>query len=118
MSTENFETLLKDYSPDERLKKGDLIRGKIIFMNSDYVVVSRGLGLKSESAIPIQEFKNAEGNVDVSVGDMMDFYLECVEDGLGETQLSFIKAKKQAVWKKLQTIKEKKIIGRLNQQKP
>jgi small subunit ribosomal protein S1 len=59
-------------------------------------------GLKSEGAIPVEEFLNEKGEVAVSVGDLVDVSLETLEDGFGATQLSRDKAKAAEAWIKLE----------------
>ncbi|MEW2959707.1 30S ribosomal protein S1, partial [Stenotrophomonas maltophilia] len=55
-------------------------------------------GLKSESAIPAEQFKNAQGELEIQVGDEVDVALDAVEDGFGETLLSREKAKRHEAW--------------------
>lgn len=79
---------------------GTLIVGDVIDITDDYVIVNAGL--KSESVISIEQFKNAQGECEVKVGDEVEVILEAVENGNGETKLSREKAKRAEVWRQLE----------------
>ncbi len=91
-----FEESLKTFS----MVPGTLVTGEVIEITNDYVVVNAGL--KSESVIPVEQFKNAQGELEVKVGDEVEVVLEAVENGNGETRLSREKAKRAEVWKDLE----------------
>ena len=91
-----FEESLKTFS----MVPGTLVTGEVIEITNDYVVVNAGL--KSESVIPVEQFKNAQGELEVKVGDSVEVILEAVENGNGETRLSREKAKRAEVWKDLE----------------
>ncbi len=82
------------------MRPGSIVLGTIVEVRSDFVVVNAGL--KSEGIIPIDQFRNNEGVVDVNVGDEIDVALEAVEDGYGETKLSREKAKRAKAWEELE----------------
>ncbi|MCE1631354.1 S1 RNA-binding domain-containing protein, partial [Enterobacter hormaechei] len=67
-----------------------------VAIDKDVVLVDAGL--KSESAIPVEQFKNAQGELEIQVGDEIDVALDAVEDGFGETILSREKAKRHEAW--------------------
>lgn len=95
---------------DESLKKiktktGSIITGTVIAIQKDTVLIDSGL--KSESYVPIEQFKNKFGHLEVKVGDQIDVALDAIEDGFGETVLSREKAKKHASWIKLEQAYEK-----------
>jgi small subunit ribosomal protein S1 len=69
-------------------------------------VVVVNAGLKSESLIPIEEFYNASGVVEVSAGDFVTVAIESLENGYGETKLSREKAKRLAAWHDLEIAME------------
>ncbi|MDE5284712.1 MAG: S1 RNA-binding domain-containing protein, partial [Candidatus Blochmannia sp. A2] len=64
-------------------------------------------GLKSESAIPIEQFQNSQGLLDIKIGDHIDVALDAIEDGFGETLLSREKAKRHEAWLMLEKAHEK-----------
>lgn len=82
------------------MRPGSIVLSTIVEVRSDFVVVNAGL--KSEGIIPIDQFRNNEGVVDVNVGDEIDVALEAVEDGYGETKLSREKAKRAKAWEELE----------------
>jgi len=82
------------------MRPGTVVTGIIVEVGSDFVVVNAGL--KSEGNIPVEQFRNNEGVVDVKVGDVVDVALEAVEDGYGQTKLSREKAKRAKAWEELE----------------
>jgi small subunit ribosomal protein S1 len=85
---------------NQELRRGAVVTGTVVAIQPDSVIVNAGL--KSEGVIPIEEFKNASGEVEVQVGDEVEVSLEAVEDGFGETRLSREKAKRDQVWRRLE----------------
>nr|GFB28650.1 3-phosphoshikimate 1-carboxyvinyltransferase 2 [Tanacetum cinerariifolium] len=69
-----------------KTRPGSIIRGFIVSIEKDIILVDAGL--KSESAIPLEQFKNSQGLIDVKVGEYVDVALDAIEDGFGETLLS------------------------------
>ena len=85
--TESFAELFESTQASiSKLKPGSIVSGVIVEMRSDVVVVNAGL--KSEGIIPIEQFFNDAGEVDVKVGDTIKVALEYLENGFGETVLS------------------------------
>ena len=82
------------------MRPGTIVKGIIVEIRSDFVVVNAGL--KSEGAIPLDQFRNSAGEIEVSVGDEIDVALDAVEDGYGETRLSRDKAKRAKAWEELE----------------
>ncbi len=82
------------------MQPGKIVTGTVVNVGPDVVMVNAGL--KSEGAIPVSEFLNENGEVTVSVGDLVDVSLESLEDGFGATQLSRDKAKAAEAWTKLE----------------
>ena len=78
---------------------GAIISAKVIGMDDDYVTLNAGL--KSEGIVPIEEFKDSHGEIEISVGDTVEVALDSIEDGHGETLLSREKAKRHESWRKL-----------------
>lgn len=94
--TESFSQLFKESLKTIETKPGSIIQGIIIDINKDTVLVDAGL--KSESTIPIEQFKNVKGDIEIKIGDQVDFALDAIEDGFGETLLSREKAKRHEAW--------------------
>ena len=93
---ENFAQLLEEYSAVQEMNQGEVITAEVVAITDKHVIVNAGL--KSESLIDINEFKNLQGDVEVKVGDFVTVTIESVENGFGETKLSREKAKRAADW--------------------
>ena len=94
--TESFAQLFEESLNQLDTRSGNMIRGTVVAIDKDVVLVDAGL--KSESAIPVEQFKNAQGELEVQVGDVVDVVLDSIEDGFGETILSREKAKRHEAW--------------------
>ncbi|MWP48863.1 MULTISPECIES: 30S ribosomal protein S1 [unclassified Gilliamella] len=94
--TESFAQLFEESLNQLDTRSGNMIRGTVVAIDKDVVLVDAGL--KSESAIPVEQFKNAQGELEVQVGDIVDVVLDSIEDGFGETILSREKAKRHEAW--------------------
>jgi len=104
--TENFAQLFEESLQELETRPGSIVKGTVVSIDKDIVLVDAGL--KSESAIPADQFKNAEGELEIAIGDEVDVALDAVEDGFGETILSREKrsvTKRGLSWKKLTMIK-------------
>ncbi|KFK63554.1 hypothetical protein JS84_16025 [Vibrio vulnificus] len=84
--TESFAQLFEEFLNETEFQQGTIVKGTVVAIENGYVLVDAGL--KSESAIPAEQFKNAAGELEVEVGSEVDVALDAVEDGFGETQLS------------------------------
>ena len=93
---ENFAQLLEEYSAVQEMNQGEVITAEVVDITDKHVIVNAGL--KSESLIDLSEFRNAQGEVEVKVGDFVTVTIESVENGFGETKLSREKAKRAADW--------------------
>lgn len=102
---ESFAQLFEESLKEIKTRPGSIIRGTIISIEKDIVLVDAGL--KSESAIPAEQFKNAQGLLDINIGDQVDVALDAIEDGFGETLLSREKAKRHEAWLILEKAHEK-----------
>ena len=98
--TQSFAEMFEESLANQNLQRGAVITGTVVDIQSDSVIVNAGL--KSEGVIPIEEFKNSSGEVEVEVGDEVEVSLEAIEDGFGETKLSREKAKRDEVWRRLE----------------
>jgi len=94
--SESFAELFEQSQTSMNMTPGSIMSGVVVDIRQDAVIVNAGL--KSEGVIPIEEFRNDEGEVEVNIGDEVDVALVAVEDGFGETKLSRSKAKLAAAW--------------------
>ena len=94
--TESFAELFEQTISQQSLRPGDIVKAKVVAILDNAVLVNAGL--KTESVIPIEQFKNEDGELEVAVGDEVDVAIEAVEDGWGETRLSREKAKRAETW--------------------
>ena len=97
--SENFENLFESSEYSKALKLGQLIQADVIDITNDHAILSAGL--KSESLVNINQFKDQSGDVEIKVGDKVDVVIEEIEDGEGRTKLSRQKAKNEKTWQKL-----------------
>ena len=93
---ENFAQLLEESFTLQEMNPGEVITAEVAGIDQNFVTVNAGL--KSESLIDVAEFKNAQGEIEVKVGDFVTVTIESVENGFGETKLSREKAKRAADW--------------------
>ena len=98
--TESFAELFEQSIAKQEMKQGEVIPAEVVRVDYNYVVVNAGL--KSEAFIPVEEFKNDRGEVDVKVGDFVSVAIENLENGYGDTILSRDKAKRLAAWLNLE----------------
>ena len=97
-----------------KLKPGAIVTGIVVEVRTDVVVINAGL--KSEGIVPIEQFRNDAGEIDVGVGDEVKVALDSLENGFGETVLSREKAKRAMVWDELEKALEENatITGRIS----
>lgn len=98
--SESFADLFEESLNSTSMQPGKIVTGTVVNVGSDVVMVNAGL--KSEGAIPVSEFMDENGEITVSIGDLVDVSLESLEDGFGATQLSRDKAKQAEAWTKLE----------------
>ena len=113
--TESFAELFEQSQANlAKLKPGAIVTGVVVEVRSDVVVINAGL--KSEGIVPIEQFRNDAGEIDVGVGDEVKVALDSLENGFGETVLSREKAKRAMVWDELEQALEKNetITGRIS----
>src|ERR1700741_3200092 len=101
---ENFAALFEESLSRQEMRQGELITAEVVRVDFNIVVVNAGL--KSESFIPIEEFKNDRGELEVKPGDFVTVAIESLEDGYGETRLSRDKAKRLKAWHDLEAAME------------
>jgi small subunit ribosomal protein S1 len=98
--TESFAELFEQSLTDKQMQPGAIVQGTVVEIRADTVVVNAGL--KSEGLIPLEQFYNEEGVLEVQVGDQIEVALDALEDGFGETRLSREKAKRARIWTALE----------------
>jgi small subunit ribosomal protein S1 len=112
--TESFAELFERSQTISKLKPGSIVVGVVIDIRNDAVVINAGL--KSEGVVPIEQFRNERGELEIKVGDEVKVALEALEDGFGETRLSREKAKRSLVWDELEQAHESNatVVGRIS----
>jgi len=97
---ESFASLFEESLSRQEMRAGEVITAEVVRIDQNFVVVNAGL--KSESFIDINEFRNDRGEVEAKPGDYVSVAIEMLEDGYGETRLSREKAKRIAAWNDLE----------------
>jgi small subunit ribosomal protein S1 len=97
--SESFAELFEQSLKTSKIAPGGLIVGEVMRIENDFVIVDAGL--KSEGIIPLEQFRDGQGEITVKVGDRIDVVLEYMENGHGETQLSREKAQRARAWDEL-----------------
>lgn len=95
-SNESFAALFEESLNRQEMRQGEVITAEVVSVDDNFVVVNAGL--KSESLIPTEEFKNDRGEIEVKAGDFVQVAIESLEDGFGSTKLSRDRAKRLAAW--------------------
>jgi small subunit ribosomal protein S1 len=98
--TESFAELFEESLASQRIKPGTILTGSVVDISTEVVIVSAGL--KSEAVIPVSQFLNDQGELEIQVGDDVEVALDAVEDGFGETRLSRERAKRARTWEELE----------------
>ena len=96
---ESFAALFEESLSRQEMRAGEVITAEVVRIDQNFVVVNAGL--KSESYIPLEEFRGDRGELTVDIGDYVQVAIEQLEDGYGETRLSRDKAKRIAAWNDL-----------------
>ena len=96
----SFAAMFAESIARQEMRAGEVITAEVVRVDQNHVVVNAGL--KSESFIPLEEFFNDAGEVDVKEGDFVSVAIEALEDGRGETRLSRDRAKRLAAWVSLE----------------
>jgi small subunit ribosomal protein S1 len=104
MGGESFAALFEESLKRSEMRAGEVITAEVVRIDYNFVVVNAGL--KSEAYVPIDEFKNDQGEVEVQVGDYVSVAIDAIENGYGDTILSRDKAKRLASWLSLETALE------------
>ena len=96
----NFAALFEESLTRQEMRIGEVITAEVVRVDMNFVVVNAGL--KSESFIPVEEFRSDAGEIEAKVGDFVSVAIEALEDGFGETRLSRDKAKRLSAWMDLE----------------
>ena len=102
--SESFAELFEESLVKTKMRPGSIIPGTVVQIDSDFVIVNAGL--KSEGVIPLSQFFNENGELEVVVGDVVDVAMDMMDDGFGETRLSREKAKRAEAWTRLEVAHE------------
>src|SRR6187455_3374165 len=97
---ESFAALFEESLTRKEMRVGEVITAEIVSIDDNFVIVNAGL--KSESIIPVEEFRDDAGQINIKPGDFVSVAIEALEDGYGETRLSREKAKRLAAWLELE----------------
>ena len=99
--SESFAELFAESRIENKMRPGAIVSARVVEIRPDVVIVNAGL--KSEGIIPIEQFHDETGALEVAIGDDVDVALDAIEDGYGETRLSREKAKRKIAWAALET---------------
>ncbi len=102
--SESFAALFEESLQRANMRTGEVITAEVVAVEHNFVVVNAGL--KSEAYVPLEEFKNDQGEIEVQVGDFVSVAVDAIENGYGDTILSRDKAKRLASWLSLETALE------------
>jgi small subunit ribosomal protein S1 len=103
-SMESFAALFEESISKQEMRQGEVITAEVVAIDDNFVTVNAGL--KSESLIPVEEFKDDRGELEVQVGDFVQVAIESIEDGFGSTKLSRDRARRLAAWLDLEAAME------------
>ena len=97
---ESFAQMFEESLTLQEMRAGEVITAEVVAIDHNFVVVNAGL--KSESYVPIEEFRDDHGNLEVEVGDFIHVAIDALENGFGDTLLSREKAKRISAWNDLE----------------
>ncbi|MCV2357956.1 MULTISPECIES: 30S ribosomal protein S1 [Roseateles] len=100
----SFGAMFEESLQRSDLRAGEVISAEVVRIEHSFVVVNAGL--KSEAYVPIEEFKNDQGELEVQIGDFVSVAIDAIENGYGDTILSRDKAKRLASWLSLEVALE------------
>ncbi|MFN4115558.1 MAG: S1 RNA-binding domain-containing protein, partial [Inhella sp.] len=103
-AVESFASMFEESLQRANMRSGEVVSAEVVRIEHNFVVVNAGL--KSEAYVPLEEFKNDLGELEVQVGDFVSVAVDAVENGYGDTILSRDKAKRLASWLSLETALE------------
>ena len=100
ISDDNFAAMLEETFGEGELTEGSVVKGTVIGIENDSVLID--VGLKSEGRVALKEFTNPGSPPEIVIGDVVDVYLERMEDRNGEAMLSREKARREEAWTMLE----------------
>jgi small subunit ribosomal protein S1 len=111
---DSFAALFEESLSRQDMRSGEVISAEVVRIDHNFVIVNAGL--KSEAFIPVEEFKNDQGELEVNIGDFVSVAIESLENGFGDTILSRDKAKRLASWLALEKALEsgEMVVGTVN----
>lgn len=104
----DFARLFEETTKQGKVKEGEIIKGRVVRIGRDHVIVD--IGFKSEGQVPIEEFKNARGDITAKPGDEIEIFLETIENDQGMMVLSKERADGMRTWDRLAEIEAKDAI--------
>lgn len=104
-SMDSFAALFEESLNRQEMRVGEVITAEVVDIDQNFIILNAGL--KSESLVPVEEFRNDQGEVEVKIGDFVSVAIDSLENGYGETKLSREKAKRLAAWIELEDALEK-----------
>ncbi len=107
-ATKEFAKLLEESFEINQLNEGKIVKGTVVSIESDLVIVD--VGLKTEGRISLSEFSSHDGSHNLEIGGQVDVYLERIENALGDAVLSRDKAKREENWVKLEDDQKNNVI--------
>src|SRR3546814_11295671 len=93
---ESFEALLEESLGTGKGLEGTVIKGTVVAVENDYAVID--VGLKSEGRVSLREFSAPGEDPELKRGDVVEVYLERMEDKNGAAMLSREKARREEAW--------------------
>ena len=81
---ESFAAMFEDSLTRKEMRVGEVITGEVVRVDMNFVVINAGL--KSESFVALEEFRNDKGEIEAKPGDFVSVCIEALEDGFGETR--------------------------------
>jgi small subunit ribosomal protein S1 len=104
-TVDDFMSLLEESYLDRPVSEGQVVKGKVLAIEKDLVIID--VGLKTEGRVALKEFAMPGKDADIKVGDTVEVYLERIENALGEAVLSRDKAKREEAWTRLEEVSTK-----------
>ena len=99
-SREDFEALLTEAFEKSDMNEGSVVKGKVVAIEKDVAVID--VGLKTEGRVALKEFTGPDRILTIKLGDVVDVYLERIENALGEAVISRDKARREESWGRLE----------------
>jgi small subunit ribosomal protein S1 len=102
---DDFMSLLEESYLDRPVSEGAVVKGKVLAIEKELVIID--VGLKTEGRVPLKEFQQPGKDINIKPGDIVEVYLERIENALGEAVLSRDKAKREEAWTRLEEMTTK-----------